>query len=80
MLGDGNFTFTPNGNFAGTAKFTYRLLDGRGGSDTATVTMTVNPINDAPVVQTATFTIPENSLGGTRSERLWLTMSTRPRS
>src|SRR5262249_5876365 len=43
---DGTFTYTPNVNFNGTDSFTY-TLDGAGGSDTATVT--VNPVNDAPV-------------------------------
>ena len=59
MLGDGAFTFTPNGNFTGEAKFTYRLLDGRGGSDTATVTMTVNSVNDAPSGADKSITVTE---------------------
>ncbi len=65
MLGDGSFTFTPNANFNGDAVFTYRLLDGRGGLATGTVTVSVTQVNDAPVVTSATFTVPENSVGGT---------------
>lgn len=41
--------FTPNPNFNGTESFTYTIGDRNGGSDTATVTVTVNPVNDAPV-------------------------------
>ena len=44
--GAGNFVFTPAAGFRGAAAFTYRVRDGLGGSDTATVTVTVNP---APV-------------------------------
>ncbi|GAB5389127.1 MAG: hypothetical protein Alpg2KO_20950 [Alphaproteobacteria bacterium] len=45
---DGSFTFTPDANFSGTDSFTYRLTAGEA-TDTATVTLTFNPINDAPV-------------------------------
>ncbi|MEW6569798.1 MAG: Ig-like domain-containing protein [Nitrospirota bacterium] len=46
---DGSFTYTPNANFNGTDIFTYRSTDGITYSNVATVTITVNPINDAPV-------------------------------
>jgi VCBS repeat-containing protein len=45
---DGTISYTPNANFHGTDRFTYTLSDGAGGSDTATVTVTVTPVNDAP--------------------------------
>ncbi|MGJ8687117.1 MAG: retention module-containing protein, partial [Spongiibacteraceae bacterium] len=45
---DGTVTYTPNENFNGTDSFEYTVDDGNGGSDTASVTVTVNPINDAP--------------------------------
>ena len=38
---NGQVTYTPNANFSGTDTFTYRIEDGRGGSDTANVTVTV---------------------------------------
>jgi hypothetical protein len=34
-------TYTPNANFTGTDSFSYAISDGRGGSDMATVTVTV---------------------------------------
>lgn len=40
--------FTPDANFNGTASFEYTVTDGVD-SDTGLVTVTVNPVNDAPV-------------------------------
>lgn len=45
---DGSFTYTPAADFTGTDSFTYAADDGRGGTDTAQVTLTVTPVNDAP--------------------------------
>ncbi|MEX2174301.1 MAG: Ig-like domain-containing protein [Pirellulaceae bacterium] len=47
--GDGTFAYVPNPNFHGTDTFTYRASDGQADSNVATVTITVNPVNDAPV-------------------------------
>jgi VCBS repeat-containing protein len=53
---DGSFAYDPNGQFeelgAGDSaqdSFTYTVADGQGGSDTATVTLTINGVNEAPV-------------------------------
>ena len=47
---NGSFTYAPNNNFSGTDSFTYRACDGPGScSAPATVTITVTPVNDAPV-------------------------------
>ncbi|MGB5758851.1 MAG: cadherin-like domain-containing protein, partial [Acidimicrobiales bacterium] len=45
---DGTFDYVPDENFNGVETFVYTLIDGNGGSDTATVTITVNPLPDAP--------------------------------
>ena len=46
---DGSFTYTPNANFNGSDSFTYFANDGFANSNTAaTVTITVNAVNDAP--------------------------------
>jgi VCBS repeat-containing protein len=45
---NGSFTYTPNANFHGTDTFTYRASDGTNQSAVATVTITVQPVNDAP--------------------------------
>ena len=51
---DGSFEYTPHLDFHGTDSFDYQVEDGNGGSDTATVTITVNSINDEPVATDVT--------------------------
>ncbi|MEM7528960.1 MAG: Ig-like domain-containing protein [Pseudomonadota bacterium] len=46
---DGTVTYTPDVDFFGTDSFTYVVEDGVGGSADATVEVTVNPIQDAPL-------------------------------
>ena len=45
---DGQVVYTPDENFNGEDAFEYTGSDGNGGTDTGTVTVTVNPVNDAP--------------------------------
>ena len=45
---DGTVTFTPAPDFSGETTITYTVEDGNGGTDTGTVVVTVNAINDAP--------------------------------
>ncbi|MEM8749863.1 MAG: tandem-95 repeat protein, partial [Pseudomonadota bacterium] len=47
-LVSGELVFTPALNYVGSASFTYTIVDGEGGSTTATVSGTVTPVNDAP--------------------------------
>jgi len=49
LLGDGSFTYTPNPDFNGVDSFTYVANDGELDSNVATVTITVQPVNDAPI-------------------------------
>ena len=47
---NGTVTYTPNPDFSGTDEFRYTISDGRDGTDTATVTVTVKePVNNPPV-------------------------------
>ena len=41
--GDNTVTYMPDANYYGTDSFIYEVSDGNGGTDTATVTVTVNP-------------------------------------
>ena len=41
-------TFTPIANYNGPASFTYTISDGKGGTSTATVNLTLSPVNDIP--------------------------------
>ena len=45
----GDVVFTPAPNYSGPASFTYTISDGKGGNATATVSLVVAPVNDAPV-------------------------------
>jgi len=60
--GTGNVTFTPAANFNGTATIPYTVEDNDGGtSNTATITVTVAPVNDGPVVDDENVTTPEDT-------------------
>ena len=58
---DGAFTYTPDADFNGEDSFTFIVSDGEGGADIETVTLTVNPVNDAPVAEALSLTIDEDS-------------------
>ncbi|HBC3423131.1 tandem-95 repeat protein, partial [Vibrio parahaemolyticus] len=47
---DGKLVFTPAENFNGHAEITYTVTDGEL-TDEAKVTVTVNPVNDAPIIK-----------------------------
>ncbi len=53
---NGTYTYTPTANFNGTDSFTVKVDDGKGGSATQVVNLTVTAVNDAPVFATATVT------------------------
>ena len=66
--GDGTFDYDPNGQFEALAAgetaldtFTYDISDGNGGTDTATVTVTVHGQNDDPVANDDTDSTSEFS-------------------
>lgn len=49
--GDGTVTYTPSADFNGTDTFGYTVMDDAGeASGMATVSITVNPVNDAPSI------------------------------
>jgi len=59
---NGDIVFTPTTGFNGNANFTYTVSDGKGGSDTGSVAVTVNaPLNVAPVAGNDAITANENN-------------------
>ncbi len=49
--------YTPDKDYNGTDSFVIRASDGKGGTATQTINMTVTPVNDAPVFVSASQTI-----------------------
>lgn len=47
-----NLTYTPNADYFGNDSFTFKAIDGAEQSNTATVNITITPVNDAPVATT----------------------------
>ncbi|QCC04871.1 tandem-95 repeat protein [Cupriavidus necator H16] len=63
---DGTIRFVPDPNFFGDASFTYEVSDGVGGVSTATATIHVAPVNDAPIAN-------DNIVDGRRGVAITLT-------
>lgn len=59
---DGSFTYTPELNYHGTDSFTYKASDGTNESNIATVTITINSVNDAPVAVDDAYTVAEDAV------------------
>ena len=54
--------YAPAADWHGTDSFVYQICNTNGACDTATVTITVTPVNDAPVAEDDTVTVVENSV------------------
>jgi len=57
---NGDYTFTPTANASGTQAFSYTVTDGLAFS-TATATITVTPVNNAPTALNDTYTATEDT-------------------
>ncbi|MEM7213881.1 MAG: Ig-like domain-containing protein, partial [Pseudomonadota bacterium] len=57
---DGTFEYTPADDFNGVETFTYAVDDGTDVSNTATVTITVDAVNDAPELDDIMLTLTES--------------------
>ncbi|MBD3225314.1 MAG: tandem-95 repeat protein, partial [Caldithrix sp.] len=58
---DSTITYTPDTNFNGADQFDYVISDGNNGNDTATVSVTVNAVNDRPVAVSDDTTTNEDT-------------------
>jgi VCBS repeat-containing protein len=58
---DGSFVYTPVAGYDGQDQFTYKAFDGELESFPAVVTITVNPLNTAPVAAADTYTTTINT-------------------
>jgi VCBS repeat-containing protein len=59
---DGSFTYTPTANYNGLDSFTYKANDGQADSNVVTVSLTVNPVNDAPVAVDDSYATTEHTV------------------
>jgi hypothetical protein len=57
---DGTISYTPTAGFSGTDSFSYTVSDGKGGSDTATVDVTVQPAGGQPTANTAPVAVSDS--------------------
>jgi Bacterial Ig domain len=62
-LGGGGCSYTPDPGYSGADSFEYTISDGNGGTDTATVSVTVVPGNTAPVADDDDLTTSEDVPG-----------------
>jgi len=60
LFPEGGFGYIPHADWSGTDSFTYRVFDGIDYGNTATVTIVVNSVNDAPVAVDDDYVGPED--------------------
>lgn len=58
---DGSFSYSPNANFNGSDSFSYEVLDDANGSAEAQVTITIRPVNDAPLATDEQYQLAEDT-------------------
>ncbi|NNF98693.1 MAG: Ig-like domain-containing protein, partial [Desulfobacteraceae bacterium] len=58
---DGTYTYTPDPDYNGPDNFTYTITDADGDTSMATVTIGVNPVNDAATVSSASEVLSETN-------------------
>ncbi len=59
---DGTFSYAPAGNYNGSDSFNYKAKDSsNAASNIATVSLTINPVNDAPVASGESYSMYSNT-------------------
>src|SRR5207249_331615 len=61
LNGNGSFSYVPAANYNGTDSFTYKANDGQADSGSATVSITITGVNDAPLALNDSYTTTENT-------------------
>ena len=67
-VSDGVFEYIPDPDFNGTDSFTYNIIDSDGDVATATVNITVTPVDDAPVANDDELEVEEDSMAGSSNQ------------
>ena len=55
-----SYTYHPNANYNGTDSFNFQANDGKSNSNTATVSITVTPVNDPPTASSTSYAVNED--------------------
>ncbi|MFT7640240.1 MAG: VCBS repeat-containing protein, partial [Pirellulaceae bacterium] len=58
---DGSFVYSPSPNFSGSDSFSYSANDGSANSNTAIVSIAINPLNDAPVSAADSYNVGQDT-------------------
>nr|MBP7213503.1 ExeM/NucH family extracellular endonuclease [Anaerolineaceae bacterium] len=61
LVSGNKFTYTPNANYFGGDSFTFKANDTKADSNIATVSITVLPVNDAPVAEDQNVSTDKNT-------------------
>lgn len=61
VAANGDFTYVPDEDYFGEDSFDYTVQDATGAESTATVTLTVNPVNDLPTAVGDSATLDEDT-------------------
>ncbi|SER97767.1 type I secretion C-terminal target domain (VC_A0849 subclass), partial [Pseudomonas sp. NFACC02] len=70
MDANGNVVFTPAKDVNGLVTFSYTVTDGHANSNTATVTVNVTPVNDAPVAGNTAQSVAEDATAPSNAGQL----------
>src|SRR5437762_10866964 len=62
MSTNGTFSYTPAANYNGPDTFTYQVCDVDNDCSSATVTITVDAVNDVPVANPDSYTVNEDAV------------------
>ncbi|MDA7610571.1 Ig-like domain-containing protein [Verrucomicrobia bacterium] len=57
---DGSFSYVPSADYNGNDRFTYSIADSDGDTDTATVAIIVNSVDDSPLAQDDSYSVDED--------------------
>lgn len=59
---DGTILFVPNLNFYGLITFPYMITDSKGNIDSSTINITIEPVNDIPVLNNLSISVDEGNV------------------
>jgi VCBS repeat-containing protein len=62
LLADGSLNYTPHPNYFGPDSFTYLATDGSTSSNIATVNLSIDPVNDAPIAAADSYNTTQGGM------------------